>query len=112
MASPRCEISLTRRTVIMSVSRKQRETSIEDSPIVLLLMLFAVAAIGLYLTVARLHIRPQQLVEGALYLFIVSAALTAPIVRRFAPNAKRKKRPPFVVSAAKDERAVAEAWEK
>ena len=96
----------------MSVSRNQRETSLEDSPIVLLLMLFAVAAIGLYLTVARLHIRPQQLVEGALYLFIVSAALTAPIVRRFAPNAKRKKRPPFVVSAAKDERAVAEAWEK
>jgi hypothetical protein len=91
-------------------SRNQKETSLGDSPIILLLMLFVVFAIGMYLMVARLHIRAQQLVEGALYLCIGTAAFTVPIVRRFAPHAKRKKRPPFVVPAAKDEHVVAEAW--
>jgi len=93
-------------------SRNQREPSLGDSPIILLLMLFVVAALGLYLVVARLHIRPQQLAEGALYVFIVCAAFTVPIVRKFAPDAKRKKRPPFVVSAAKDERIVIDAWDR
>jgi hypothetical protein len=97
--------------MIANPSRNQREMSFGDSPIVLLLMLFVVAAIGLYLMVASLHIRAQQLAEGALYLFIMAAAFTVPIVRKLAPSAKRKKRPPFVVSVAKDERAVAEAWE-
>ena len=98
--------------MIANPSRNPRETSLGDSPIVLLLVLFVVAAIGLYLVVARLHIRAQQLVEGALYLFTVAAAFTMPIVRRFAPNAKRKKRLPFVIPVAKDERVVAEAWDQ
>src|SRR5579871_1438813 len=98
--------------MVNNSNRNQREASLGDSPIILLLMLFVVAAIGLYLVVARLHIRPQQLAEGALYLFIVCAAFTVPIVRRFAPIAKRQKRPPFVITPAKDERAVANAWER
>jgi hypothetical protein len=98
--------------MITNPSRNQREASLADSPILLLLMLFVVAAIALYLVVARLHIRPQQLAEGALYLFIVCAAFTVPIVRRFAPIATRKKRPPFVVPPAKDERAVSDAWQR
>jgi hypothetical protein len=97
--------------MITNSNRNQREASLGDSPIILLLMIFAVA-VGLYLVVARLHIRFQQLVEGALYLFIVSAAFIMPIIRRFAPEARHKQRQPFVVSATKDERAVADAWER
>ena len=98
--------------MITNPSRNQREPSLGDSPIILLLMLFVVAALGLYLVVARLYIRPQQLAEGALYVFIVCAAFTVPIVRKFAPDAKRKKRPPFVLPAAKDERIVTDAWDR
>jgi type IV secretory pathway TraG/TraD family ATPase VirD4 len=98
--------------MITNPSRNHREPSLADSPIILLLMLFVVAALGLYLVVARLHIRPQQLAEGALYAFIVCAAFTVPIVRKFAPDAKRKKRSPFVVPAAKDERIVTDAWDR
>ncbi|HEV2173087.1 MAG TPA: type IV secretory system conjugative DNA transfer family protein, partial [Nitrospira sp.] len=98
--------------MITHSNRNQREASLGDSPIILLLMLFVVAAVGLYLVVARLHIRRDQLIESALYLFIICAAFTVPIVRKFAPDAKRKRRPPFIVQAAKDERAVADAWER
>jgi type IV secretory pathway TraG/TraD family ATPase VirD4 len=98
--------------MITNPSRNHREPSLADSPIILLLMLFVVAALGLYLVVARLHIRPQQLAEGALYAFIVCAAFTVPIVRKFAPDAKRKIRSPFVVPAAKDERIVTDAWDR
>jgi len=98
--------------MITNSNRNQREASLGDSPIILLLMLFVVAGVGLYLVVARLHIRSQQLVEGALYLFIVSAAFIVPIIRKFAPEARHKKRQPFVVPATKDERAVADAWER
>ncbi len=96
--------------MVNNSNRNQREASLGDSPIILLLMLFVVAGVGLYLVVARLHIRSQQLVEGALYVFIISAAFTVPIIRKIAPDAKHKKRRPFVVPAAKDEYAVADAW--
>ncbi len=98
--------------MVNNSNRNQREASLGDSPIILLLMLFVVAGVGLYLIVARLHIRSQQLVEGALYVFIISAAFTVPIIRKFAPDAKHKKRRPFVVPAAKDECAVADAWKR
>jgi hypothetical protein len=98
--------------MITNSNRNQREASLGDSPIILLLMLFVVAGVGLYLVVARLHIRSQQLVEGALYLFIVSAAFIVPIIRKFAPEARHNKRRPFVVPAAKDECAVADAWKR
>ena len=91
-------------------NRNNREASLGDSPVILLLLLFVVAGFGLYLVVARLHIRPQQLVEAALYFFIFCAAIITPIIRKFAQDAKRKKRAPFVVPTVKDERAVADAW--
>src|ERR1017187_3587139 len=91
-------------------NRNNREASLGDSPVILLLLLFVVAGFGLYLVVARLHIRPRQLVEAALYFFILCAAITTPIIRKFTHDAKRKKRAPFVVPTVKDERAVADAW--
>ena len=96
--------------MITNSNRNNREASLGDSPVILLLLLFVVAGFGLYLVVARLHIRPQQLVEAALYFFIFCAAITTPIIRKFAQDAKRKKRAPFVVPTVKDERAVADAW--
>ena len=96
--------------MITNSNRHQRETSLGDSPVILLLLLFVVAGVGLYLVVARLHIRPQQLVEAGLYFFIFCAAVTTPVIRKLTEGAKRKKRSPFVVPKAKDERAVADAW--
>ena len=96
--------------MITNSDRYRREASLGDSPVILLLLLFVVAGFGLYLVVARLHIRPRQIVEAALYFFIFCAAITTPIIRRFAQGTKLKKRHPFVVPAAKDERAVADAW--
>lgn len=96
--------------MITNSDRYRREASLGDSPVILLLLLFVVAGFGLYLVVARLHISPRQLVEAALYFFIFCAAITTPIIRRFAQGTKLKKRHPFVVPAAKDERIVADAW--
>lgn len=96
----------------MITNSYRNRTSMGDSPVILILLSFAAAGVGLYLLVARLHIRPQQLVEATLYLFIAAAAVAIPMIRRFSPDAKRRKRAPFVVPAAKDERAVAEAWER
>ena len=96
--------------MISNSNRYQREASAGDSPVILLLLLFVVAGVGLYLVVARLHIRPQQIAEAALYFFIFCAAITTPIIRGFVQDRRRKKRAPFVVAAAKDERAIADAW--
>jgi len=98
--------------MITNSDRYRREASLGDSPVILLLLLFVGAGFGIYLVVARLHIRPQQLVEAALYFFIFCAAMTTPIIRRFAEGAKLKKRHPFVVPATKDECAVADAWSR
>ena len=96
----------------MITNPNRNQASLADSPVVLVLLLMVVAGVGVYLVVTRLHIRPQQLVEATLYLFIAGAAAAIPLIRRFAPDAKRRKRAPFVVPAAKDERAVADAWEQ
>jgi len=52
--------------MISNSNRYLREASAGDSPVILLLLLFVVAGVGLYLVVARMHIRPQQIAEAAL----------------------------------------------
>ena len=98
--------------MITNSNRNQKEPSLGDSPVILLLLLIALMGFGLYLVVARLHIRSSQVVEAIVYFFILCAAIVTPIVWRVAHGGKRKKRAPFVVPAAKDERAVAEAWDR
>ena len=88
----------------MITNPNRNQASLADSPVVLVLLLIVVAGVGLYLVVTRMHIRPQQLVEATLYLFIAGAAVAIPVIRRFAPDAKRLKRAPFVMPPAKDER--------
>ena len=60
--------------------------------------------------VARYHIRKEQLVEAALYLFIITAAIAVPVLRKFSGKGERRKRPPFVMPARRDERAIEAAW--
>ena len=97
--------------MITTTNRPQRE-SLGDSPVILILLGIALVGFGLYLVVARLHVRPSQLTEAGLYFFIVCAAIVSLIVRRFTQGGKRKKRAPFVVPAATDARLVGEAWDR
>src|SRR6266853_1397905 len=71
---------------------------------------FGLIALLLYLAVERYHIRKEQLVEAGLYLFVIAAAVIAPVLRKFTTRGKRSKRPPFVIPARKDERAIESAW--
>ena len=71
---------------------------------------FGLVALALYLAIARYHIRKEQLVEAGLYVFIVTAAIVGPVLRKFVTTGTRKKRPPFVIPARKDERAIEAAW--
>lgn len=98
--------------MISRSDRYRRESSLGDSPVILLLLVFVLVGLGLYLVVTRLHIRARQLAEAGLYFFIICAAIAAPIVRKLSQGGKRRKRAPFVVPAPKDERAVAEAWDR
>ena len=56
---------------------------------------FGLLALALYLAIARYHIRKEQLVEACLYVFIVTAAIVGPVLRKFVTSGTRKKRPPL-----------------
>src|ERR1700722_1133409 len=71
---------------------------------------FALVALALYLAIARYHIRKEHLVEAGLYVFIVMAAFALPVLRKFSRRRDRRKRPPFVIPARQDERAIEAAW--
>jgi hypothetical protein len=92
--------------------RYRRNISEPDAQLALMLLVFAVLGVGLYLVVARFHVRGAQLLEAALYFLVIAAAVVAPLVRRFTTNDSRKKRAPFVVPIDKDERAVEAAWKQ
>jgi TraM recognition site of TraD and TraG len=92
--------------------RYRRNISEPDAQLALMLLVFAVLGVGLYLVVARFHVRGAQLLEAALYFLVIAAAVVAPLVRRFTTKDSRKKRAPFVVPIDKDERAVEAAWKQ
>ena len=83
----------------------RREISNGEAGVVGAVLGFGLVALALYLAVARFHIRKEQLVEAALYLFIITAAVLTPVLRKFSKPRQRTKRPPFVIPARKDERA-------
>jgi len=41
------------------------------------------------LAVERYHIRKEQLIEAALYLFVIAAAVIAPVLRQFTTRGRR-----------------------
>ena len=77
--------------------RDRRNISEPDAQLALMLLVFVVLGVGLYLVVTRFHVRGAQLLEAALYFLVISAAVVAPLVRRFTTKDSRKKRAPFVV---------------
>src|ERR1700677_3613848 len=71
---------------------------------------FGLVALALYLAIARYHIRKEQLVEAGLYVFIVTAAIVGPVLRKLVTRGTPKKRPPFRTPANSGERAIAVSW--
>jgi hypothetical protein len=88
----------------------RREMSSGEAGVVGAVLGFGLIALALYLVVARYHIHKEQLVEAALYLFIITAAIAVPVLRKFSGKDARRKRPPFVMPARRDERAIEAAW--
>lgn len=94
----------------MNQSPQSREFTNAEAGVVGAVLGFGLIALLLYLAVARFHIRRDQMVEAALYLFVMTAAVVTPILRNYAMRGRRRKRPPFVVGTRKDERTVESAW--
>src|SRR6266567_825916 len=96
--------------MIQHTENSRREITNAEAGVVGAVLGFGLIALLLYLAVERYHIRKEQLVEAALYLFVIAAAVIAPVLRKFTTRGKRNKRPPFVIPARKDERAIESAW--
>src|SRR6266540_2492872 len=96
--------------MIQHSENSRREMTNAEAGVVGAVLGFGLIALLLYLAVERYHIRKEQLVEAALYLFVIAAAVIAPVLRKFTTRGKRNKRPPFVIPARKDERAIESAW--
>ena len=92
--------------------QKERRESASENAVLLVGLGLALVGITLYLLVARLHIRPSQLIEAGLYLLIVITAVAVPISWRIHDPGMRKKRDPFVMPARRDRKYVAAAWKK
>src|SRR6202451_1861503 len=96
--------------MIQHSENSRREITNAEAGVVGAVLGFGLIALLLYLAVDRYHIRKEQLVEAGLYLFVIAAAVIAPVLRKFTTRGKRNKRPPFVIPARKDERAIESAW--
>jgi hypothetical protein len=91
-------------------SQSSRDMTNAEAGVVGAVLGFGVIALLLYLAVARYHIRREQMVEAVLYLFVITAAVVTPLLRKYTMRGKRRKRAPFVIGARKDERTVESAW--
>jgi hypothetical protein len=91
-------------------SQSSRDMTNAEAGVVGAVLGFGVIALFLYLAVARFHIRREQMVEAVLYLFVITAAIVTPLLRKYAMRGKRRKRAPFVIGARKDERTIESAW--
>ena len=69
----------------------RREMSNGEAGVVGAVLGFGLVALALYLVVARFHIRREQLVEAALYLFVITAAVLTPVLRKFSKQGQRRK---------------------
>src|SRR6266478_2573243 len=96
--------------MIQHSENSRREMTIAEAGVVGAVLVFGLIALLLYLAVERYHIRKEQLAEAGLYLFVIAAAVIAPVLRTFTARGRRSKRPPFVIPARKDERATESPW--
>src|SRR5579871_4765656 len=95
--------------MIQHSENSRREITNAEAGVVGAVLGFGLISLLLYLAVARYHIRKEQLVEAGLYLFVIAAAVISPVLPNFTTRGKNK-RPPFVIPARKDERAIESAW--
>src|SRR5438128_2266465 len=96
--------------MIQHSENSRREMTNAEAGVVGAVLGFGLIALLLYLAVERYHIRKEQLAEAGLYLFVIAAAVIAPVLRKLTTRGRRSKRPPFVIPARKDERAIESAW--
>jgi hypothetical protein len=90
----------------------RREITNAEAAVVGAVLVLGTVGLVFYLAVARFHIRKEQLLESGLYLGVIATAILAPALRRYATRGTRKKRPPFIISARKDDRTVEAAWKQ
>ena len=95
--------------MIQHSENSRREITNAEAGVVGAVLGFGLIALLLYLAIDRYHLRKEQLAEAGLYLFVIAAAVIAPVLRKFTTRGKRNKRPPFVIPARKDERAIESA---
>jgi len=92
--------------------RAYHQTQEESLGIVLILAALVLIVGGSYILVARLHLRPRQLIECGLYLLYVSAGCIA-VVWYFATLPRRREEtwphPPLYISPERDRKAVRSA---
>src|ERR1700726_913453 len=98
--------------MIQHSENSRREITNAEAGVVGAVPGFGLIALLLFLAVARYHIRKEQLVEAGLSLFVIAAAVIAPVLRKFTTRGKRNKRPPFVIPAPKEEREIESPWNK
>src|ERR1700731_1408787 len=96
--------------MIQHSENSRREMTNAEGGVVGAVLGFGLIALLLYRAVARYHIRKEQLVEAGLYLFVIAAAVIAPVLRKFTTRGKRNKRPPFVIPAPEDGEGIECAW--
>src|SRR5260370_32293353 len=95
--------------MIPTSENSRREVTHGEACVVGAVLGFGLIALLLYLAVERYHIRKEQLAEAGLYLFVVAAAVIAPVLRQFTTRGRRNKRPPFVLPRRQDESAIESA---
>src|SRR5258708_2466208 len=96
--------------------RREFQRSPEDSgAIVLTLLVIALIALGLYILVARFHIRTYQIVELCLYLIALIAAILS--IVWYARNRKKRienawPHPPVFIPQLKDHACIQKAFDR
>src|SRR5665213_3081971 len=69
--------------MIQYSENSRREMTNAEAGVVGAVLGFGLIALLLYLAVDRYHIRKEQLAEAGLYLFVIAAAVIAPVLRKF-----------------------------
>ena len=67
--------------MIQHSENSRREMTNAEAGVVGAVLGFGLIALLLYLAVERYHIRKEQLAEAGLYLFVIAAAVIAPVLR-------------------------------
>src|SRR5256885_4999009 len=73
--------------MIQHSENSRREITNAEAGVVGAVLGFGLIALLLYLAVERYHIRKEQLAEAGLYLFVIAAAVIAPVLRKFTARA-------------------------